>query len=80
MSDMGPRIAVLENEIKHAQRDLDEFFEYVRRHMDKEEKDRAELIALIGKIKTRGDIQTYFTSGVIATIGVLWTVFKEFNG
>jgi len=70
------RIAVAENEISHNKKDLDEFFSFVRAHMEKEEKDRAELIALMQRLKTRVDRQTFFVSGVAATIAVVWTIAK----
>lgn len=76
MTNLEQRLAVLENEVTHHKHDLDEFFEFVRRHMEREEKDRAELIELIQQIKRRGDRQAYFISGVGAAIAVIWTVLK----
>lgn len=70
------RLAVLEAEVRRNKTDLDEFFEFVRRHMEKEERDRAELIKLMQETKTRVDRMIFFISGVASTTAIVWGVIK----
>jgi len=44
--------------------------------MKKEEKDRSEMLDIMQKLKTRIDKQTFFISGVAATIIVVWALVK----
>jgi tRNA A-37 threonylcarbamoyl transferase component Bud32 len=78
VTDTAKHLAVLENEISHTKRDLNKYFAFVRESMEEEKKHREELADLLQQIKARVDKQTYFISGVIATIAVVWTVIKVF--
>jgi hypothetical protein len=78
MLDAAQRLAVLENEIEHTKNDLNEYFEYVRKHLEEEKKHRAEMIELVQQVKQSNDKRIYFVSGVIAAIAVTWSVVKVF--
>ena len=78
MLDAAQRLAVLENEIEHTKNDLNEYFEYVRMHLEEEKKLRTEMIDLVQHIKQQNDRRIYFVSGVIAAIAVTWSVIKVF--
>ena len=72
------RLAVLENEVKHTNHDIDEFFEFVRKHMEREEVDRLEMIEILQKLRMKIARQTYFVSGIMCAIAAIWSIAKVF--
>ena len=68
------RIASLEAKLDRNERDIVALFEFIRKHMEKEDKHNETLMAHISKIEGRMDKQKNFVGGIVFTVSSLWFV------
>lgn len=68
------RIAVLEAKLERNELDITKLFDFLRDHMEKEEKDRAEFLEKLGDIDTIIKKQKSFLGGVVFAISAVWAI------
>jgi len=74
MSSNEERIAVLESLAKRQNLDISALFTALRDHMDKEDRDRKELMENIAEIKDSQHRQKSFVGGVIFAVSSVWAL------
>ena len=68
------RLAVLESKLDRNEKDITKLFDFIRAHMDREERDRADFLDQLTAIKTTINTQKSFVGGMIFAVTSLWAV------
>jgi len=68
------RIAVLEAKLERNEIDITKLFDFLRDHMEKEEKDRHEFLEKLGDIDLMIKKQKSFLGGVVFAISSVWAI------
>jgi len=68
------RIAVLEAKLERNEVDITKLFDFIREHMDREEKDRELFLRELSDIRGTIKNQKSFVGGMIFTISAIWIV------
>lgn len=66
-NEHGERIAILETLLKESRDEIRELYSLIKEHMEREEKEREELLVLLSK-------QKGFIAGVSSVVSLIWTV------
>ena len=67
-------MAVLEAKLDRNEKDITKLFDFIRDHMEREERDREKFLSQLTAIKTTITTQKSFVGGVIFAVTSLWAV------
>jgi len=68
------RIAVLEAKLERNELDITKLFDFIRQHMEQEEKDRVIFLSKLGRIDNTIKNQKSFVGGIVFAVSGAWVV------